>query len=260
MVSSLAAQTVKNGTATVVRLKGAARYSTGNGVWQPLDKVGTILKSGTLIQTAANSTVDLVLGEGEAIPAQPVIGEMLYNQPAAEQNVVRLFADTTLAIDKLTSEVTGADTVTETQLDLRQGRIFGTVRKLSAASHYEIKTPNGVAGIRGTIYMIGVDGIVTVLSGSVVISWVGTDGTVHTEQVSAGHQFNLVTGELTTLPPLTIGELVSLLREVRIITTRPTVVAVDKTVYYVSPTTARPPPTPGGLGEGLVFGPVALQR
>ena len=52
-----------------------------------------------------------------------------------------------LGIDKLTSMDTGSDSVTETQLDLKAGHIMGSVKKLSAASKYEVKIPNGVAGI-----------------------------------------------------------------------------------------------------------------
>ena len=40
MVSTLAAQTPEQVNATVVRVKGSARYTTGNNVWQPL-KVGS---------------------------------------------------------------------------------------------------------------------------------------------------------------------------------------------------------------------------
>ena len=44
LVTSAEAQSSKQRTGKVVRIKGAARYSTGNNIWQPL-KVGTILKS-----------------------------------------------------------------------------------------------------------------------------------------------------------------------------------------------------------------------
>ena len=56
------AQTTKERTGKVVRIKGAARYSMGNKIWQPL-KVGTILKSGSVVQTAADSYADIVMNE-----------------------------------------------------------------------------------------------------------------------------------------------------------------------------------------------------
>src|SRR5882757_10791850 len=65
MVSTVAAQTANTGRAKVVKMKGQARFSPGNGVWQPL-KVGDVLKPGTIIQTAMEkgSYVDIVLGDG----------------------------------------------------------------------------------------------------------------------------------------------------------------------------------------------------
>ena len=83
---------------------------------------------------------------------------------------MRLWGNTLLSIDKLTSTQTGADEVTETQLDLKAGHIFGTVKKMSAGSKYEVKVPNGVAGIRGTVYDISADGVIKVLSGSCVVA------------------------------------------------------------------------------------------
>src|SRR5262249_26136213 len=156
-------------------LKGAARYMvSGSTDWRPI-KVGAMLKPGTVIQTAADSYVDLVFnnaratqGLGSALTsevssrASASSGDDNY-KPKVVQDAVRIFENTVLGIDKLTTMKTGADTVTETQLDLKAGRIFGTVKKLSAASVYEVKIPNGVAGIRGTIYLIGADGVLSVL-------------------------------------------------------------------------------------------------
>ena len=70
-----------------------------------------------------------------------------------------MWENTLLGIDKLTVTQTGADVVTETQLDLKAGHIFGMVKKMSAASKYEVKIPNGVAGIRGTVYDISAEGV-----------------------------------------------------------------------------------------------------
>ena len=42
-------------------------------------------------------------------------------KPSAEQNTVRMTGDTVLAIDKLTVSDTGVDSVSDTELDLRQG-------------------------------------------------------------------------------------------------------------------------------------------
>ena len=50
-------------------------------------------------------------------------------KPSAEQNAVRLTGDTVLAIDKLTVSDTGVDSVSDTELDLRQGAHLLTASK-----------------------------------------------------------------------------------------------------------------------------------
>ncbi|HYG35585.1 MAG TPA: hypothetical protein VEC99_12415, partial [Clostridia bacterium] len=133
MVSTLAAQTVDS-TAKVIRVKGNARYSTGNNVWQPLS-VGTVLRPGAVIQTSTEqgAYVDVVLGDSSAAVVSPVAfkpsipssySSTTYN-PSAEQNVIRVWENSALAIDRLSAMNSGSDLVTETQLDLKQGRVTG---------------------------------------------------------------------------------------------------------------------------------------
>src|SRR5208282_4589227 len=156
------AQTLKPGVATIVRIQGEARYSLGDGNWHPLI-VGKILSAGAIIQTGYNTTVDMVLGKTVEMPqAAPwpdrigpapdaIIRGLVDYKPAVEQNMVRMTGGTMLAIDELTVSDTGLDTVSNTQLDLKQGRIFCSVKKLSAASEYLVKIPNGIAGVRGCL-------------------------------------------------------------------------------------------------------------
>src|SRR6266404_675409 len=208
MAATLSAQNVTQSKAKVVRIKGYARFSVGNNVWQPL-KAGEILRAGTVIQTGVEkgSFVDLVLGDVDApvssasggAAATPVISRSFY-QPTAEQNTVRVWENSLLGIDKLTSMETGAGPVTETQLDLKAGRIFGNVKKMSAASRYEVKIPNGVAGIRGTIYDITAEGVIRVAAGSVVLSFVGADGNPVLQEVPAGQEFDARTLKMSPLP------------------------------------------------------------
>jgi hypothetical protein len=155
------AQTMKQGTATVRAVHGSAKYSSDGGVWIPL-KPNTVLRSGTTIQTGGgDSRVDLHLPQ---------------NGPA-----IRVTANTTLTLERLTYANTGADDVIDTQLNLRTGRIQGNVKKLAAASKYEIKTPNAIAGIRGTEYDISsyrlADGTVqdsfSSITGTLVVAEIG---------------------------------------------------------------------------------------
>ena len=153
-VMTTEAQEIKQGKAIVRAItKGTAKYkdpASGVNEWTPL-KVDTILKEGAVVETDATGVVDLFLG---------------VNGP-----VVRITPATQLALDKLTFSRAGGEVVIETQLDLKAGTILGTVKKLAAASKYEVKTPVGVCGIRGTEYCISADGKVTVIKGWVRISF-----------------------------------------------------------------------------------------
>jgi hypothetical protein len=236
MVASAAAQQMGQGSAKVVRIKGSARYATENNVWQPL-KVGDVLQPGSIVQTADKSRVDIVLGEPTAVANEPGWGETVSYSPVAEQNFVRVWENSVLAIDKLASASTGTDVVSETQLDLKTGKIFGSVKKMSAASKYEVKIPNGVAGVRGTIYTISSDGVVSVLVGSVVIAYVDGSGNVVTQVVVGGQQFDTKTGQVSPIPDFDQQSMVRTAKDARIgPNTPPTTFVQDNTTYYVSPT------------------------
>ena len=205
MVTTLSAQTAQDGIAKVVKIKGSARYmSNTGGNWQPL-RSGTLLKPGAIVQTASGSYVDMVLNNASAawspLPmastagAPPATG--LSYQPKSDQDAVRIFENTVLSVDKLTIDQTGVDTVTDTELDLKAGSIMGSVKKLSTASKYEVKVPNGVAGIRGTIYWISAAGQLSVVQGSISYAYLNSDGSVATVTVSAGQYFDPSSG----LPP-----------------------------------------------------------
>lgn len=234
MVSTLAAQTV-NQVAKVARIKGAARYKNGSMDWQKL-KAGDLVKPGTLIQTADKSRVDFVMGDGSPPAAGPGAGEGLSYQPAVEQNMVRMWENSLLGIDKLTATQTGADVVTETQLDLRAGHIFGMVKKMSAASKYEVKIPNGVAGIRGTVYDISAEGIIKVLSGSVVLAYVAPDGTVATQVIMGLQEFDAPKNVLKPMPDPDAKGMERMVRELPAGITPPvTPISHDNTLNFVSP-------------------------
>jgi hypothetical protein len=68
-------------------------------------------------------------------------------------------------------------------------------------SKYEIKTPTGVAGVRGTSFTMGSDGSIICYSGSVVVSFPGANGQITTQVVNAGDQFDPATGQVTSLVP-----------------------------------------------------------
>lgn len=214
MVSTLAAQSGDQGAAKVIRLKGAVRYSTGNNVWQPL-KLGDVVRPGTAIQTAADSRVDLALGDASAPVARPMPSDMISYQPMAEQNIVRLWENTLMGVDKLTEMRTGMDVVTETQLDLKAGHITGSVKKMSAASKYEVKLPNGVAGIKGTIYECYAEGVIKVREGSIVVAYPGPNGANVTQVIMSMQMFDIRTGILSPLPDIDKTGMDGIIRELQ---------------------------------------------
>jgi hypothetical protein len=180
--SSAVAQSVKSCMVTVVRIQGEARYSLGDNAWHPL-LVGKILRSGAIIQSAANSSVDIVLsGDPVAMPQaapspdaiafapDPNIRGLVSYKPMVKQNVIRLWSNTVLAIDKLTQSDTGVDTVSDTELDLRAGRIFYNVKKMSVTSQFIIKIPDGVAGIRGCAGVGDANGSWFTIEGTAVLA------------------------------------------------------------------------------------------
>jgi len=197
--------------AKVVRIKGSARFTTGTGAWQPL-KVGDILTSGTVIQTAADSRVDLVLGDPKAFVADSRVALPFASAAPAgsggsgvtskvDQNFLRLMENTVLSVDKLIATETGSDIVTETQLDLRAGRIFGTVKKLSAGSRYEIKIPNGVAGVRGTCYFLEASGRCLVWEGAMATAMRNEAGEIIKRLIEAKQKFEPTTELIVPLSP-----------------------------------------------------------
>ncbi len=217
-----AAPAAQQGQAVVRALRGAAEFSTGGGAWAPL-KVGMVLHAGTIVKTASKSEMDLFLKE---------------NGP-----IVRVTADTILGLDKLIFDNTGAETVIETQLDLKSGRILGNIKKTSVASHFEIKTPTGVAGIRGTLFDISANGVVKVKKEgaptSVVVVYVDPSGAVSTYVVNGGQKFVPGVGVVAMTPEENeSSDWTGLFPP----TGQPAAALDNGALIFVSPNTGAPPP------------------
>ncbi|MSU28221.1 MAG: hypothetical protein EXS27_09960 [Pedosphaera sp.] len=136
------AQAATPGAAQVKKVVGTASYTDAKA-GGPL-KEGDILFQGATITTGAGSYVDLFLG---------VNGDSL-----------RVEADSTLSLSKLDYTKGLGETVVTTEVEVKKGSIVANVvNKLSKASKYEIKTPAGVAGIRGTVVRAGTIRIVCLI-------------------------------------------------------------------------------------------------
>ena len=157
------------GQAIIVSVNGQASYTDASGQFVPL-KPDMKLDPGATIKTGANSSVVVFLTNNKA--------------------QFTVDASTTITVNKLTATKTGADEVSETDLEVKDGKITGNVKKLSKASTFNVKTPVGVAGIRGTTFVIHANGVIHVTSGTVVIVYVNpSNGTSETVTVAAGQTF-----------------------------------------------------------------------
>ncbi len=270
-VGARAMNPIKPASVTVVNIDGQARYSTDGQTWHPL-VAGKILHENAVIETAAGSHCDLVISGmpvpfsqnipapvnsiGLSIAPDPQVRGFEASQPMAEQNVIRMSPDTMLAIDRLTVIDTGADTVSTTELDLRAGKIFTSVKKMSANSQFTIKIPSGVAGIRGSKGTLSSDGSAEWLSGEIFISFIGSNGQPHVVVVHGGFEYDPQTGEILHLPARVVAELK---RDDAYSTTlyaQVYPIARDLTLVFISPTQGgggitapptapTPPPGPG---------------
>lgn len=134
LATCLQAQTTAAKT-KVQSVKGTAFYTPPGGKRTVL-KPNVMLAPGTKIETEAKASVDIFMG--------------------AMAGMVRVAEKSTLIVEQYNVTKTAVDQVIDVQLNLPEGTIYGTVNKLSAASKYHIKTPDGVAGVRGTKYTITV--------------------------------------------------------------------------------------------------------
>lgn len=117
------------GAAVVKKVVGTATYADAKG-GGPLKESDTLLQ-GTTITTGAGSYVDLDMG--------------------LNGNALRVEADSSLTLTKL-DFIRAGEVIVNTELDVKRGStVANVVNKLSKASKYEVKTPAGVAGIRGTV-------------------------------------------------------------------------------------------------------------
>jgi hypothetical protein len=165
------------GHATVRTVKGTATYTTPGGVANVL-KPNTVLNPGDKITTGPDSFV--------------------YVSINGVSSAVRIAAETTLVIDKMERTGSWREGTTDTGLNLRVGSILGQVKKVSGDSRYEITTPHGVAGIRGTDFAVDVvsDGngqytvTFTSLQGTVVASAV-VNGTIQTNTLTGGESWTV---------------------------------------------------------------------
>lgn len=138
------AQNAAPRTVLVQAVAGDARLSKGGGQFEPLAP-GIRVGKGDVIKTAVSSHVDLDMG--------------------SNVGMLQVSENTTFTIDEATITRTQVEELTETQVSVSEGAVYAKVNKLAKGSRYEISTPKGIAGIRGTSILLTAAGQLTVEKG-----------------------------------------------------------------------------------------------
>ncbi len=251
LAASASAEATKQGYITAVRVQGNVTYSLGPGQPQYPLVAGKFIEPGAIVYTKDNGIVDLVLGKAVDLPQAPwspnrispapdsqVRGYVSY-RPNTDPHAIRPTPNTTLAVDKLSIVDTGSDTVSDTELDLQKGKIFASVRKLSGASQYIVKLPNGVAGVRGTMFSITVDGIVACYEsagGGVILALTLPSGVSQTFVVAPGQLLDPSTGAPAQISPEMLNALQAVFKALRTSYFTQVNFEQDLTQSHISPT------------------------
>jgi hypothetical protein len=220
------------GYVAVAHVEGVVEMSTNKLDWTPV-AVGARLTEGNALRTAPGGAADLLLD---------------YNG-----SVMRLVADSELEVRRVAKLETGIDIVTETYLNVTRGSLVGSQRKLHKPSILSISTPNGVAVIRGTEYVVNQQGAVSVLSGAVEVNYnlPGNNGSIKVT-VNAGETFDPATGQVVPTSPSHLEGVIADMNVVRqnakVFKAAGATIVVKATEDPFSPTT---PKGNNGVGNGV---------
>jgi hypothetical protein len=201
------------GAIKAVRVSGAvAKASAVNPAPQPLIEGAAVIET-DIVTTGPNSSVVLVFANGASIK----LG-------ADSRLAIEEFKMDPLADDIAVAKLEREPNISKTRLNLAYGEMVGNVKKLnqSAGSSFDIKTPVGAAGIRGTTFRIVMrfeaSGQVTftlstsegavAFTGTVQVAGTGTpspDGSAQEVQVADGQEVTAIatvdpaTNQVTTV-------------------------------------------------------------
>ena len=174
LATSAGAADTHAGWAKVRYIVGHPEYQkAGTPTWQKLERY-MILHPGDSVRCNAESHADLIIG--------------------LNNGNVQVSPNSEVLLDKLTLTFTGLETIHDTKLTLKSGAMYGNVNRMPTGSKYEVKTPKGIAGIRGTRYLIYADGRLVVTEGCVLYSVLQPDSTFKVFEVCAGYAYDPATG------------------------------------------------------------------
>lgn len=134
-------------TASVSYLEGTASKSSDGKDWKSISK-GDLLKEGESVKTGTKSRLELTLPDGSKM---------------------RFSEGTNFKVDALIFK----EEERSLGIDVFFGKAWAKVSKGKKGSRFEVKTPNAVAGVRGTVYRVDVNNdtssLVRVYDGEVAV-------------------------------------------------------------------------------------------
>ena len=133
-----------NGKVQVGIVKDEAYLYDAQGKKEPL-KSARVFQEGFRVETTPKNTVELILSNGSTLIVSP---DTLLEVKTFRQVV------STLIVDGEYQKLDKEPSPSITEIEVIRGKVIGEVRKLNPQSSYTIKTPVGVARIRGTIYTV----------------------------------------------------------------------------------------------------------
>jgi hypothetical protein len=142
--SALSHAALQNGKFEVSTIKGQSSLINPQSIKEPMVK-GKLFEQGYKVETNKDSTVELCLSNGSTILVNP---ETLVEVRTFRQVASNLIVEG--AYQKLDKEPSPS----VVEVFVIKGKIIGEVRKLNPQSSFTIKSPAGVARIRGTVYSV----------------------------------------------------------------------------------------------------------
>jgi hypothetical protein len=144
LLPAVASAALQNGKVQVGMVKGTATLFDPAAKQSALAS-GRVFEQGYRVETSAASTAELILSNGSTLIVNP-----------DSQVEVRTFRQVVseLIIDGEYQKLEKEPSPSVTEIVVTRGKVIGEVRKLNPQSSYVIKTPVGVARIRGTIYTV----------------------------------------------------------------------------------------------------------
>lgn len=158
--SALCHAALQNGKVQVSTTKGESSLTNPQSIKEPVVK-GKLFEQGYKVETKKDSTVELCLSNGSTIlvNADTLLEVRVFRQVAS--NLIVEGAYQTLDKEPTPSVV---------EIYVIKGKIIGEARKLNPQSSFTIKSPAGVARIRGTVFSVQYSKNTTTRTGNMEVS------------------------------------------------------------------------------------------